>query len=143
MKANNKTAVVLGDNTWVKLFDFDHSEACANTFDIHDLNTCDKVVYTNMDRYLSRKGNKSQIGFIVGHLLGVDHVGHSTSSVTDAMMEVKIREFSQYFTKVFEESQDGTMFLVTGDHGMRGDGNHGGSSVDEVQTFVFGYYKGR
>ena len=59
MRANNKTAVVLGDNTWVKLFDFDDSAACANTFDIHDLNTCDKVVYSNMDRYLRRKGNRS------------------------------------------------------------------------------------
>jgi arylsulfatase A-like enzyme len=34
------------------------------------------------------------------------------------------------------------MFIVTGDHGMRADGNHGGTSIEEVETFVFGYYKG-
>ncbi len=34
------------------------------------------------------------------------------------------------------------MFLVTGDHGMREDGNHGGTSKVEVETLLFGYFKG-
>lgn len=87
----NKTSVVLGDNTWVKLYQFNDSAVCTNTFDVHDLHTCDQVVYDNLDNYLSREGSQRNVDFIVAHLLGIDHVGHSTSSLTDPMMDVKIR----------------------------------------------------
>lgn len=33
------------------------------------------------------------------------------------------------------------MFIITGDHGMRGDGNHGGGTVEERETLVVAYYK--
>lgn len=34
------------------------------------------------------------------------------------------------------------MVIITGDHGMRDDGNHGGGSSDETESFVFIYSKG-
>lgn len=91
LNSHNKTSVILGDNTWVKLYQFNDSAVCTNTFDVHDLDTCDRVVYDNFDKYLSRDENKTNVDFIVAHLLGIDHVGHSTSSLTDPMMDVKIR----------------------------------------------------
>lgn len=126
LSRQNRTSAVLGDNTWVKLFDFTQSAVCTNTFDVHDLNTCDQVVYDNLPRFLGPNANSSD--FIVAHLLGIDHVGHSTSSLTSPKMEIKMKEFSNFLSKTFEESPDQTLFLVTGDHGMRDDGNHGGSS---------------
>lgn len=35
------------------------------------------------------------------------------------------------------------ILLVTGDHGMRDDGNHGGSSAEESESFLFAYSKNR
>ena len=92
----NKTSAVLGDNTWVKLFEFSDEEVCENTFDVHDLETCDRVVYDNLVQFLKPEGGKKGSDFIIGHLLGMDHVGHSTGSITDRMMEVKIKEFSRF-----------------------------------------------
>ena len=33
------------------------------------------------------------------------------------------------------------MFIITGDHGMREDGNHGGNSLVERESLLFAYYK--
>jgi 2,3-bisphosphoglycerate-independent phosphoglycerate mutase len=91
-----------------------------NTFDVHDLDTCDKVVYDNLPSAVTGAGqNYSKDSFIVAHLLGIDHVGHSTSSLDDSMMEVKMKEMSGFLEGVFEKAEDNTFFLVTGDHGMR------------------------
>jgi len=38
---------------------------------------------------------------------------------------------------------DDHVLFVTGDHGMRDDGNHGGSSVEEIESFLFVYSKNR
>jgi hypothetical protein len=141
LRAKGRKSAILGDNTWVKLYNFDSESVCTNTFDVYDLETCDRVVYDNLPTYLNRKDNPSDIDFIVTHLLGIDHVGHSTSSLTSPMMEVKIKEFSKFIAGMFEESQKETMFIVTGDHGMRPDGNHGGTSTEEVETFIFGFLK--
>ena len=34
------------------------------------------------------------------------------------------------------------MLFVVGDHGMKSDGNHGGSSKEEIETILFAYSKG-
>jgi hypothetical protein len=34
-----------------------------------------------------------------------------------------------------------TVLMVTGDHGMRDDGNHGGATPQETESFVFAYIK--
>ena len=40
-----------------------------------------------------------------------------------------------------EIAADDTMFIITGDHGMREDGNHGGNSAVERESLMFAYYK--
>jgi predicted AlkP superfamily pyrophosphatase or phosphodiesterase len=104
-----------------------------NTFDVHDLDSCDQVVYDNLPQEIFRGGvSNFSSSFIIAHLLGLDHVGHSRSTIDDPMMDVKMKEISKFLEQVFEEADEETVFLVTGDHGMRGDGNHGGTSIDEV-----------
>ena len=39
---NNKISSAFGDNTWTTLFDFSRSAVCNNSFDIHDIDTCDQ-----------------------------------------------------------------------------------------------------
>ena len=100
-----------------------------NTFDVHDLDTCDNVVYDNLPSELMVRGqSKHHSNFIVAHLLGIDHVGHSRSTIDDPMLQVKIDEMSKFIDRMFQDADDGTVFLMTGDHGMRADGNHGGST---------------
>jgi phosphatidylinositol glycan class O len=36
-----------------------------------------------------------------------------------------------------DEAFDRTLFIVMGDHGMTTDGDHGGSTQDETDTFIF------
>lgn len=49
---------------------------------------------------------------------------------------------SLYFDYLINVAKNDTMFIITGDHGMRQDGNHGGGSKDEKETLFFAYYKG-
>lgn len=100
---NNKSAAIFGDNTWVKLFDFGHSEVCVNTFDVHDLDTCDMVVYDHLPKevFINGASNKSS-NLIIAHILGVDHVGHSRSSIDVPILDVKIKEISAFIEKNFE-----------------------------------------
>jgi GPI ethanolamine phosphate transferase 3 subunit O len=43
-------------------------------------------------------------------------------------MELKIKQISAFMEKLMKAMGNDTLLLVTGDHGMRDDGNHGGSS---------------
>lgn len=88
------------------------------------------MVYDNLPGELFRGGvSNYSSSLIIAHLLGIDHVGHSRSTINDTMMEVKMNEISKFIERMFEEADEGTVFLVTGDHGMREDGNHGGTSI--------------
>lgn len=94
---NNKSAAIFGDNTWVKLFDFSHSEVCVNTFDVHDLDTCDRVVYDHLPQETFTEGQSNfSSNLIIAHILGVDHVGHSRSSIDVPILDVKIKEISVF-----------------------------------------------
>lgn len=133
LNSNNKSASIFGDNTWTKLFDFTNSQVCENTFDVHDLDTCDKVVYDHLPQQIITSSEAHQrTNMIVAHFLGVDHVGHSKSSIDVPHLAIKIEEISSFIEKIFEAAGEGVMFIVTGDHGMRSDGNHGGNSKQEI-----------
>ena len=48
LNASNKSSIVFGDDTWVKLFDFSDSKTCANTYDVNDISSCDETIYKNL-----------------------------------------------------------------------------------------------
>ena len=48
---------------------------------------------------------------------------------------------SQFIRKVIARMDGNTVLIVTGDHGMRDDGNHGGATSSETESFVFAYIK--
>lgn len=73
---------------------------------------------------------KKSYDLLVGHFLALDHIGHATSSITDNAMNIKMRDISAFIELLIEKMDKKTMILVTGDHGMREDGNHGGSTVE-------------
>ncbi len=90
MLIHNKTAKVFGDDTWVKLFNFDsnNSFVCDSTFNIRDYDSCDQLIYQNLHKYIKkeeqnqRDKDKKFDSLLIGHFLAIDHIGHSTSSIT-------------------------------------------------------------
>jgi phosphatidylinositol glycan class O len=52
-----------------------------------------------------------------------------------------MEHISLYLDHLMEIAAEDTMFIITGDHGMREDGNHGGNSAVERESLMFAYYK--
>lgn len=93
---------------------------------VADLHSCDRMVIDNL--ITEYKSGKYQM--VIGHFLGLDHIGHTFSSVSTAQTTYKLNEISGFLDKVVEAMDDRTVLLVLGDHGMKSDGNHGGSSKE-------------
>lgn len=85
---------------------------------------------------------KDDWAFLVGHTLGVDHVGHA--AVLDSeLMQKKLTEVNSMLKDALKmvlkqqpnsksAASENTLFLVFGDHGMTETGSHGGGSSEEV-----------
>lgn len=125
LKGANKTTSVFGDDTWTSLFSFDNAHVCASTFDIRDLDSCDNLIY----RYLP-EAIKSSDSLLIAHFLSIDHIGHSTSSLDMKQISLRLDMISQFLSNLIDTMGHNSVLIVTGDHGMRPDGNHGGNSVD-------------
>jgi len=83
LNKKNKSAIIFGDDTWAKLFDFSASNVCENTYDVNDIHTCDQIIYNNLPKHLKNKTHD----LIIAHFLAIDHVGHSTSSIKNDKMD--------------------------------------------------------
>ena len=57
-------------------------------------------------------------------------------------MNNKLSEISKFIELIIQRMPKDNMLIVTGDHGMRGDGNHGGSSDEERKSLLMGVWKG-
>lgn len=74
---NNKSVVILGDDTWLSLFE-SHLIALQHTypsFNIKDLDSNDLNVNEKLRNIFSNKS--SEWNLLVAHFLGVDHCGHT------------------------------------------------------------------
>ncbi|EGG17231.1 hypothetical protein DFA_08221 [Cavenderia fasciculata] len=77
---------------------------------------------------------------IIGHLLGVDHVGHSHGPYNPSM-KLKLNQFNLYFKDIIERMDNDTLLVIMGDHGMTNQGTHSGSSKEETDAALFFYAK--
>ena len=80
----------------------------------------------------------------IGHMLGADHVGHTYGAKTKEMrnkLEQNDRDIRNIMNdmKTEKEVYKNALFLVFGDHGMTDEGDHGGSSEVEVNSFLFAH----
>lgn len=75
----------IGDDTWPRLYNMQKSISC-ESFVVSDLHSCDKLVIENLiSEYKSQKYQ-----MIIGHFLGLDHIGHTFSSVSTAHTTYKL-----------------------------------------------------
>lgn len=136
---NNKTIAFMGDDTWYALFD-KYIEPSLNfpypSLNVWDLHTVDDGVIEHLYPLL----NESNWNLLVGHFLGVDHVGHRYGP-NHYTMKQKLNQMNDVIEHVVESLDDDTLLIVMGDHGMDSTGNHGGDAPDEVESTLFMYSK--
>ena len=71
--------------------------------------------------------------FIIGHFLGVGHVGHRVGPDHPTML-AKQQQTNEFLKRVVNALDQGTLLVVFGDHGMDRKGDHGGDGDLEVST---------
>ncbi|THH32750.1 hypothetical protein EUX98_g1451 [Antrodiella citrinella] len=111
-----------------------------DSFHVEDLDTVDEGVERHLFPLL-REEDKSW-DFILGHFLGVDHVGHRLGP-DHPLMKTKLEQMDRVLREVVEELDEDTLLVVLGDHGMDSKGDHGGDGALETSAALWFYGKGR
>jgi len=141
LTSSGKKVVFMGDDTWSGLFptSFAHSHPY-DSFNVEDLHTVDNGVIEHLFPYL-QPANSSKWDVLIGHFLGVDHVGHRVGPEKDTM-RTKLSQMDQVLRDVVDVIDEDTLLVVLGDHGMDSKGNHGGDSNLETAAALWMYSKG-
>ncbi|CAN3375844.1 GPI ethanolamine phosphate transferase 3 [Diutina rugosa] len=137
---HNRTVAFMGDDTWDALFS-QYIDPNLNfpydSLNVWDLHTVDNGVIDHMFPLLDQP---HQWDVLIGHCLGVDHVGHRYGPNHFTMKE-KLSQMNQVIADIIDKLDDRTLLVVMGDHGMDETGNHGGDAPDEVESAIFFYSK--
>ncbi|EDO15766.1 hypothetical protein Kpol_478p1 [Vanderwaltozyma polyspora DSM 70294] len=139
----NEEIYFVGDDTWDSLFNpflSNHSKPF-ESLNVWDLDTVDNGVisYFN-DHLINQKTNDKKWDILIGHMLGVDHVGHKYGPNHFTMREKQL-QVNNFINDIIESIDDDTLLVIMGDHGMDHTGNHGGDSKDELESTLFMYSK--
>ncbi|WWC87742.1 uncharacterized protein L201_002634 [Kwoniella dendrophila CBS 6074] len=139
---SNKTVGFMGDDTWTNLFpnSFNLSHPY-DSFNVEDLHTVDEGVIEHIFPYLS-PSNTEKWDVLIGHFLGVDHVGHRVGPNTN-IMKLKLEQMSKVLKGIIDLLDDDTLLVLLGDHGMDDKGNHGGDAELETSSAMWLYSKGK
>ncbi|VVC29976.1 Hypothetical protein CINCED_3A001194 [Cinara cedri] len=141
--AANKRVIFYGDDTWLKLFPNSFIRFDGTTsFYISDYTEVDNNVTRHLEHELKPTADWD---IMILHYLGLDHIGH-ISGPRSPLMPNKLSEMDNIIRRLVnyldsEDSELSSVLIVCGDHGMRDNGGHGGSSVGEVTVPLFVYFK--
>ncbi|KAI5955835.1 LAS21 [Candida jiufengensis] len=128
----NKTINFFGDDTWLKLFpnEFNEYEG-TNSFFVSDFTEVDN----NVTRHLDEQLNTKEWDGLILHYLGLDHIGHKGGPQSTYMIPKQI-EMDNILKRLYNyiETNQNTLLILMGDHGMNEVGNHGGSSSGETSA---------
>ncbi len=141
--------VFAGDETWSTVFPglFDNDTTWSyDSFNVEDLDTVDRGVEDKLLPFLQRSHPERKAGvhdswrLLVGHTLGVDHVGHRFGA-SHPKMATKLGEMQAFLKNVTDALDDETVLVLMGDHGMDERGDHGGDAELEVGAGLWIYSK--
>jgi phosphatidylinositol glycan class O len=133
-----RKAIFMGDDTWLSMYPTSFAKAYPYpSFEVRDLHTVDQGVQRHMTPEI-RGETFGEDGWhlILGHMLGVDHVGHRLGS-NHPEMALKLAEMNLVIGQVMNAIKDNTLFIVMSDHGMNYEGNHGGATFQETSASLF------
>ncbi|CUM66192.1 uncharacterized protein PRCAT00003850001 [Priceomyces carsonii] len=142
LQKNDKSIAFMGDDTWSALFSHNFNPNLSFPYpslNVWDLHTVDNGVIEHLYP-LMQKENSSKWDVLIGHFLGVDHVGHRFGPNHFSMKD-KLEQMNKVIKEVVSNMNDNTLLIVMGDHGMDSTGNHGGDSLDELESTLFMYSK--
>lgn len=139
---HNKRILFAGDDTWDALFNpfLSNSSIPYESLNVWDLDTVDNGVIDYFNEYLFDQEKHRDFDILIGHMLGVDHVGHKYGPDHFTMREKQL-QVNDFISKIMNNIDDDTLLVVMGDHGMDHAGNHGGDSSDELDSALFLYAK--
>ncbi|KAJ8974479.1 hypothetical protein NQ317_016133 [Molorchus minor] len=101
-----------------------------SSFFVRDFTEVDDNVTRNVQLEL---GNDDWDMMIL-HYLGLDHIGHVYGPFS-SLIPTKLKEMDEIIYKIYSEMLlSKTLLVVTGDHGMRDSGGHGGSTYSETHV---------
>ena len=132
----------MGDDTWMSVFPdtFETNMTFPyDSFNVEDLHTVDEGVIKHLFPLL--EDPSKPFDFLIGHFLGVDHVGHRVGP-DHPSMKAKLLQMNHVLTRVVEKLDDDTLLIVLGDHGMDRSGDHGGDGILETSSAMWIYSKG-
>jgi phosphatidylinositol glycan class O len=132
----------MGDDTWMSVFptSFEPNKTFPyDSFNVEDLHTVDEGVIRHLFPLLEEDTKSWDV--IIGHGLGVDHVGHRVGPDTPTMT-TKLEQMNDVLTRVVERLDQDTLLIVLGDHGMDARGDHGGDGELETLPGMWIYSKG-
>lgn len=135
--ASGKTSVFAGDHTWNLLFpnEFLRKRVNTDSFFVNDFYEGDK----NVTQTLKEELNLTDWHLMILHYLGLDHIGHVEGSHSDNIFK-KLLEMDDAIKFVTKSANfENQLLLVTGDHGMRNGGSHGGSDKEELYVPLMGF----
>jgi phosphatidylinositol glycan class O len=136
----------MGDDTWLTAFPDTFQANLSfpyDSFNVEDLHTVDEGVVRHLFPLLHDDTNNNKpFDFLIGHFLGVDHVGHRLGPDHPSMF-AKLEQMNKVLTRVVEMLDDDTLLVVLGDHGMDRTGDHGGDGELETSSGLWIYSKGR
>lgn len=142
--------VFAGDDTWSTVFPglFDEDTNWTyDSFNVEDLDTVDRGVESKLLPFLQVDHPERKAGvhdgwrLLVGHTLGVDHVGHRFGA-SHPKMKTKLQEMQAFLQNVTDAMDEETLVIVMGDHGMDERGDHGGDAELEIGAGIWMYSKG-
>lgn len=141
MFEQGKQVYFVGDDTWDKLFNpfLSNKSVPYESLNVWDLDTVDNGVISYFHEHLI-DNKDSGWDVLIGHMLGVDHVGHKYGPNHFTMREKQL-QVNEFVRQIMAAIDDDTLLVVLGDHGMDHTGNHGGDSTDELESTLFLYTK--
>lgn len=134
----------MGDDTWLTVFPTAFHPEMSHDFDsfnVEDLHTVDNGVIANLFPLLTDSTHAQSWDFLIGHFLGVDHVGHRVGPDHPTML-AKQQQMNDVLQRVVDALDEDTLLVVLGDHGMDRKGDHGGDGDLEVSSGLWIYSKG-
>uniref|UniRef100_A0A8H7Y5A2 GPI ethanolamine phosphate transferase 2 C-terminal domain-containing protein n=1 Tax=Psilocybe cubensis TaxID=181762 RepID=A0A8H7Y5A2_PSICU len=132
----------LGDDTWMSVFPKTFNPNMTfpyDSFNVEDLHTVDDGIIKHLFPLL--EDPSKPFDFLIGHFLGVDHVGHRLGP-DHPSMKLKLEQMNAVLTRVVETIDEDTLLVVLGDHGMDRSGDHGGDGTLETSAGMWIYSKG-
>ncbi|KAH3757052.1 GPI ethanolamine phosphate transferase 3 [Pelomyxa schiedti] len=131
---NKKRITFTGDDTWLGLYPNSFNASFPfPSFDVKDLHTVDNGV---MKHFSAQMKQTDSWDVLIGHMLGVDHIGHRYGPNHPEMTK-KLASIDNFIRETIDNLPPNCAFIAFGDHGMTQDGNHGGGSEEEVSSALF------